>query len=123
MFDLARNQAKKAIESLYTGICTVYEYKEVRDPETKRTTSKEVVVIENQPCRLSFKNITQSKDGIAPKITQITKLFISNECNINPGSKIVVTQNNKTTEYKNSGEPAMYSNHQEIILELFDKWA
>ena len=117
------SSAKQAINSLYNGLCTTYEYKEVTDPNTKRTNHNEVMVLENQPCRLSFKNISTSKDGSVSQLTQVTKLFIDSECTINPGSKIVVTQNNRTTEYKNSGEPAIYTNHQEIILELFKGWS
>lgn len=123
MLNEALKKAKKHIESLYTGTCTIYEYKPVKDPDTKRTTSKEVVVIENQPCRVSYKNIQTSGEGNMSKLSQIIKLFISSECSIKPGSKIVITQNNTTTEYKNTGEPAIYSNHQEIVLELFKGWA
>ena len=54
---------------------------------------------------------------------QTTTLFISPDVVIEPGSKIVVTQNGKTVAYKQSGEPALYNTHQEIILELFERWA
>lgn len=118
-FKIARN----ALESLYTDTCAIYEYKEEKDKYTKRTASKEVVIVENEPCRLSYKSINKSSDENTPKITQVIKLFISNKIDIKAGSKIVVTKNNKTTEYKNSGEPAIYSNHQEIILELFERYA
>jgi hypothetical protein len=123
MINTAMKQARKAIESLYTGTCTVFEYQEVKDPITKRTIHKEVMILENQPCRLSFKNITQISEGITPKASQIIKLFLDPGINIKPGSKIAVTQNNKSVEYKNSGEPAIYSNHQEIVLLLFEGWA
>ncbi|MGL5642334.1 MAG: hypothetical protein ACRDDM_08695 [Paraclostridium sp.] len=123
MLSSAITQAKKAISSLYNGLCTIYEYKEVTDPNTKRTTHKELLTLENQPCRLSFKNITQSKDGDISKLTQVIKLFIDTDCEVAPGSKIVVTQNNVTTEYKNSGQPAIYTSHKEIILELFKGWS
>lgn len=119
MFNFDMKPIKKAISSLYNGTCNIYEYKEVTDPNTKRTTHKEVLIIKNKPCRLSFKNITQSGDGDTPKLTQVIKLFLYTDCQVAPGSKIVVTQNNVTTEYKNSGQPAIYTNHQEIILELF----
>ena len=52
-----------------------------------------------------------------------TKLFISPEVEIKPGSKIVVTQNGVTTEFSNSGKPAIYTNHQEIMLKLFEDYA
>lgn len=117
----ALKQCKKAIESLYNGLCTVYEYQEITDSIAKRTVNKEVIVLEKQPCKLSFKNITQSKDGNVSEVKQIIKLFLSQECKINPGSTIVVTQNNVTTKYKNSGQPAIYTNHQEIVLDKLEK--
>lgn len=49
---------KKAHENLYyNGLCTIVEYGSVTDPETKRTTQKEITVIENQPCNLSFEKL------------------------------------------------------------------
>lgn len=115
---------RKAIESLYIGNCIVYEYQSVKDPVTKITSQQEVSVLTDKPCRLSFKNIASasSADGAAT-VTQIVKLFISPEVNIKPGSKITVTQNGVTTDYQSSGKPALYTHHQEIILELFKGFA
>lgn len=42
---------------------------------------------------------------------------------IKAGSKIIVTQHGRTTEYSNSGVPAVYPTHQEIMLTLFNGWA
>ena len=52
---------------------------------------------------------------------QTIKLFISPLVNVPAGSKITVTQNNQIQVYKASGQPAVYTNHQEIELELFDE--
>ncbi|HBF5228480.1 TPA: hypothetical protein KSJ92_004019, partial [Clostridioides difficile] len=49
------------------------------------------------------------------KLEQTIKLFISPDIEIKAGSKLII--NDK--EYVRSGESAIYSNHQEIILELF----
>ncbi|MBP3930266.1 MAG: hypothetical protein J6D47_11985 [Peptostreptococcaceae bacterium] len=111
------------ISTLYNSTCTIVEYKSIKDPITKRTTHKEIIQFESEPCRLSYKTIKSSTDGVTSNLTQIVKLIISPDVNINPGSKIIVTNNGKITEYKNSGVPATYSNHQEIMLELFDGWA
>ncbi|EGT4599348.1 hypothetical protein DFW26_07780 [Clostridioides difficile] len=108
------NKSRKAIEMLYRDKCTIVEYQPVKDPITKRTNNKEVVVLENQPCKLSYKNITSTEQGKVAKLTQTIKLFISPSINIKAGSKLII--NNK--EYARSGEPAIYPNHQEIILEL-----
>lgn len=117
-------KARKALESLYDGACTIIEHKKVQK-ENKSTGFEDVVVLENQPCRLSFQSIntTVPTENGASKVTQIVKMFISPEIEVKPGSKLIVTQNNVTTEYKNSGEPAIYSTHQEIILELFKGWS
>lgn len=117
-------RTRKAIESLYIGSCTVSEYQKVIKPN-KSTGFKEVVVLENQPCRVSFKNInaTNPTDNLASSVVQIITLFIAPELAIKPGSKITVNQNNTVKSYKASGEPALYDTHQELVLELFDDWA
>lgn len=115
---------RKAIESLYKGSCTVYEYQSVIDPETKITSQQEVAVLTDQSCRLSYKTIasTSNSDGAAA-VTQTVTLFIAPEISIKPGSKITVVQNGITADYQSSGKPAEYTNHQEIALELFQGWA
>ena len=117
-------KARKAIESLYNGTCTITEHTKVKK-ENKSTGFVESVVLENQPCRISFSTInsTSSTETGASALVQVVKLFIAPEVKVKPGSKISVTQNNVVTEYQNSGEPAFYSTHQEIILELFKGWA
>ena len=123
---LSQNQVvavRKAIESTYIGTCTVTEYAK-KQRENKTTGFEEEIVLQNQPCRLSFERITSTNSGqVAAELTQSTKILISPEIHIKPGSKLTITQNEITTEYKNSGEPAIYATHQEVILELFKGWA
>ena len=120
----AQKAARKAIERGYTGVATITEYQEVEDPRTHFTDYQEVVVLENQPCKLSFETVTTAiQTETAATVSQAVKLFISPDVTINPGSKITVTQNGVTTEYASSGVPAVYATHQEIILGLFESWA
>ncbi|WP_438349930.1 ABC transporter ATP-binding protein [Paenibacillus sp. FA6] len=115
---------RKAIESLYKGTCTIYEYQSLKDPITKITKQQEVPVLENQPCRLSFERVTSvNQTDTAGVVTQTIKLFIAPELMVKPGSKIFITQNGRSTAYRDSGEPAIYSSHQEITLILFNGWA
>lgn len=117
--------ARKAIEATYIGICDISEYKGTRDIVTKITnTKKEEVVKEKQPCRVSFEDSYSNEETEnQSKTSQKIKLFISPDFIINPGSKIVVTQNGRTNIYKNSGIPAIYETHQEIMLEVWKGWA
>ena len=74
----ARVLARKAQEATYDGICTVVEYQKVKDHKTKMTTDKEVVILEREPCRLSYSNISAvEQTESAAKTAQITKLFLS----------------------------------------------
>lgn len=115
--------ARKAIESTYIGSMVVIEHQKVKDEETKLTGYKDVAVIENQPCKLSFESLkTASQSDSAATVTQTTKLFVSPDIVIKAGSKITVTQAGITTDYTCSGVPAVYLTHQEIILDLFEDW-
>jgi len=119
----ALEKAREMIESTYIGTVSISEYQKVKDPTTKLTTSKEVTVLENQPCRLSFESISVAVQSESAATTaQTTKLFIAPDVTVNAGSKMTVTQNGITTAYTRSGEPAVYHTHQEIMLELFDSW-
>lgn len=118
------DKARTALESAYTGVCSVYEYGGITDPETHITTHGERLVLENQPCRLSFGSLSAaSEKSGAAAVKQSVKLFISPDVSIKSGSKIAVTQNGITTEYAASGVPAVYPTHREIMLELFRGWA
>lgn len=124
---LSKNQvvkARKAIESMYDGTCTIIERQKVKLPN-KSTGFKDIVVLEDIPCRLSFKTITNTNqtETSVSAVVQVTKVFIAPEIQVKPGSKLTITQNDVTTEYKSSGQPAIYTTHQEIELELFERWA
>lgn len=116
-------KARKAIESLYDGKCTITEHQKVQK-ENKSTGFQDVIVQEEIPCRLSFNTVNNANQTeTAASIVQITKVFLAPEIQVKPGSKLTITQNGVTTDYKSSGEPAFYSTHQEIVLELFKGWA
>jgi len=120
----AQGVARKAIEANYFGTLTVTEMKKEKDVKSKLTKTGPVVVLENQPCKLSFETLQATvQTDSAATATQITKLFVSPDVSIKAGSKITVTQNGVTTDYTHSGIPAVYPTHQEIVLELFERWA
>lgn len=121
----AQAAAKAALEKFhYKDICTVSEYKDDADAKTKITKKKEVIVLENIPCKISFETIKNAEQTeTATAISQVIKLFLSPDITISPGSKITVTNDGRTIAYKQSGEAAVYPSHQEIMLILFEGWA
>lgn len=113
---------------LWKGRATIWEYENVTDPETHQTTQREVILVEDEPCRISFSSeatsnaVTQPNAGVS-EMTQFILLFIRPDLTIDAGSVIEVTQNGRTTKYKRSGMPAVYTNHQEIKLTLYEDYA
>lgn len=120
----AQAAARKAQESTYFGLVTVTEYQKVKDERSKLTSGEEVIVLEAQPCHLSFESLaaaTQTES--AASVAQGVKLFLSPDVTVKAGSKVTVTQDGVTTDYVCSGVPAVYATHQEINLELYEDYA
>lgn len=109
--------AKDAIKSMWNGLCTIYKNEKSKN-KYGIVAFKKVEIYKNEPCHLSFENVSQAdQTELGANVSQVVTLFISPEVYIPPGSTIEVTQNNVTRRYKNSGISAVYTNHQEIILE------
>lgn len=122
--EAARKAARRAQEAAYEGLCTIVEYRTVRDEKTKLSEEEGVVVVKDHPCRLSFEKLNAaSQTETATAVSQGVKLFLAPEVKVNSGSKIIVTQNGVRGEYSASGVSAVYATHQEIILELFRGWS
>ncbi len=115
-----------AIEQTYTDRMTVTVMEKTMNQETGETQFKPVEVSKDVPCRLSF----GTKSSAAPAgeipaytVSQPVKLFVSPDIAIPPGSSVSVTRCGVTKKYRQSGEPALYPTHQEIILELDEAYA
>ena len=110
-----------SLKSLWIGKCTIFEYRTVKDEITKQSTQKQVAVVVDEPCKVSYnrEQATNIASGAAV-ISQSITLFIRPDLEVKPGSVIEVTQHGKTTKYKGSSKSAVYTNHQEIVLELYE---
>lgn len=106
---------------LWTGKCTIYEHQEVTNPDNFQTNHELFPLVINEPCRISHTRETSTNiNSGAAEMTQITMLFIRPDLLIKAGSIIEVTQHGRTTKYKRSSKPAVYTNHQEVVLELYE---
>lgn len=118
------NSARQALETLYTGKCTITEYQKTTDPDTKKTSFKEIDVATDIPGRLSFSTVSAATAGSGSvAVAQTVKWFMAPDITVKPNSRLTVTQNGITTTYKSSGVPAVHETHQEIELTLFERWA
>jgi hypothetical protein len=120
------NAQRKALERLWKDRCTVYHRVKVTDPKTKLTDFDEKPLLQDQPCKLSFETLNSTDGDHVATVAQSVKLFISPNVEIPAGCKIVVTRFNdleRTFTYSRSGEPGIFTNHQEIMLEPFKGYA
>lgn len=120
------NAQRKALERLWKDRCTVYHRVKVTDPKTKLTDFDEKPLLQDQPCKLSFETLNSTDGDHVATVAQSVKLFISPDVEISAGCKIVVTRFNdleRTFTYSRSGEPGIFTNHQEIMLEPFKGYA
>lgn len=117
---------RKALEQLWKDRCSVFIKKKVTDPVTKLTDFKETLLLENQPCKLSFETLASSSGDPVAAVSQRVKLFLSPDVKIPAGCKITVKRFNdleREFAYSQSGEAGVFTNHQEIPLEPFREYA
>lgn len=120
------NAHRKALERLWKDRCSVFVKEKVTDPTTHLTDFEEKPLLQDQPCKLSFETLTSTNGDEVATAQQVVKLFLSPDVKVPAGCKIVVTRPNdmeRTFTYARSGEPGVFSNHQEIMLEPFRGWA
>lgn len=119
----AQEAHRAIIEQTYIGRCSVIERQKVKK-ENGVTGFEEVTVLEEIPCFLNYETVPAAEAADpASGINQGITLLLAPEVAISAGSKLIVTQNGVTREYTQSGVPAVYVSHQEINLELFERWA
>ena len=123
---LLKNQIKTArdrIEATYECTCDIVNNREITKTNGVNA-FEEFLVYQDIPCKLSFKTIAaNSQEQNMSLVTQIVKLFINPDVKIEPGSKIIIKKGTNITEYKHSGEAAVYPTHQEIMLSIAKEYA
>lgn len=115
---------------LWLDSCTI-SITETYTKSNGATGIQDKILCTDEPCKLSFFNNNRMNDSAtvglnaAAAVFQNIKLFIKPDLDIPEGSKVTVVThtNNKTLHYKASGTPSIFTNHQEIILDLDKEWA
>lgn len=117
---------RKAIESRYDNVCSVFVYQDVFDKDTKQTKRERVMLLENIPCRLSYQTqafaslVSTQTEGV-PESYQSVKMFIAPELDIPENSEIEVQRYGRLLKFKRSSVPVIHSNHQEVMVEVLDQ--
>ena len=120
----AQRMHRKAIEATYDGTCRIYGMQSVKDPVTTVTRQEEAIVQDCVACHLSYSSTAPAAGSDTVKgVAQTIKLFLAPEPVVPPGCRIEVTQQGRTESYAQSGKAAVYSSHQEILLEIWKEYA
>ena len=120
----AQRMHRKAIEATYDGTCRIYGMQSVKDPVTKGTRQEEAIVPDGVACHLSYSSTAPAAGSdTVTGVAQTIKLFLAPELVVPPGCRIEVTQQGRTESYAQSGKAAVYSSHQEILLEIWKEYA
>lgn len=113
-----------AIRSLWCDRCTVRVMENITTQGSAFTTQSQTVLFADEPCRLSFKSVqVTTETDHAARTVQSTVLILDKSRSIPPGAEITVTHEGVTSTYRRSGVAAVYSEHQEVPLELKGAWA
>lgn len=117
------------LPKMWKDKATIYVQQKVTKANSA-TGFEKVALCSDEPCKLSFFNNFKMNDStksnlVSAAVFQNVKLFIKPDLVIPEGSEIVVTthKNNRTLHYKSSGATSMFTDHQEIILEVDKEWA
>lgn len=114
------NRLQKALEKTYTGRMDVYGFIDM-ETDWGETRQEKRLLLENQPCALSQKDITPvSPVGGATRIQYQAKLFIGPKVELAAGSEVIVRQDGMQYRFIHSGEAFRYSSHQEIMIERLE---
>lgn len=111
---------REVLESLYVGTCTIHVTKHIEDPDTRISKATDVIVVEDEPCRVTRQNASISKQKqsrLPDEFTETTNVMLAPEIVVPPGSVLVITMNGETKSYKASSDPQMYSDHQTIKIQ------
>lgn len=116
--------AKRALETLYDGECTIYEQQPVRDAQTGIVRAADAPAAEHVPCRLSYAAARPASLGpLGAALTQTATLFTAPEDAPPEGARIVVTHRGRTEAYTASGPAAVYPTHAQVAVKIEQAWA
>lgn len=123
---IPHNLVRKAIESRYDALCSVYVYQDKFDEDTKQTRRVRTALYVDQPCRLSYQTqafaslVSTQADGV-PDAYQSTKIFLAPELDIPQNSELDVLWFGRKLEFNRSSVPVIHTNHQEVMVEVRNK--
>ncbi len=115
-------KAEKAIESLFDGVCSIFEFKDVLDG--KVTKKERFLAAENVPCRMVYKSFAENEEEVnGEKIKFDVLLILPKGTDIKEGSEAEVKRNGEDFYFVMAGKCAKYMTHVEVKMKYGKRWA
>lgn len=112
----------EALERLWHDDCVVYVSEAVRKPNG--ADGFQWVKGWEGKGKLSFQPGGPAGDGpAAAGLTMTAKLFLPLEADVPPGCRVDAQRGGRGYHLKSSGVPAVFSRHQEVLVEVVGEWA
>ena len=115
------------LSRLWTDSCRVFVRMPVEDAAGV-TQMQERLLHDCLACRLSYYQsvrdiAARTGETGAAKLRQLAKLILPLGIDVPAGSRIELSREGRLLQFCSSSLPMIYRNHQEILLENFDRWA
>lgn len=110
---------RKAVESLYCGVMTVYEHVPEENPATGITDNEPLVkTLEGVPCRLCLQSTSPATENEPARADRGMRVMLAPEVDLPAGAVIEIEQHGKTARYTRAGRSKDYYDHQTVPLVL-----
>lgn len=106
---------RAAIESLYTGTLTATRTEYVTDPETGFEKVEKVVIVENEPCRVT-RQLSNPTEGYPKEYFETVHVTLAPEVIIPPGSELDIDFHDEHMHFKQTSSVRRFTSHQTIEM-------
>lgn len=111
-----------SIQMLFTDSFSIVSKTKYKD-SNGATRFREETIASGIPCRVSFQTLSSVNGDNVQAVGKTAKLFCSPSITVPEGSHIVVLRKGKEMHFRSSGDPAIYEEHQEIMMETAKDYA
>lgn len=111
---------KRAVtESIYTGRMTVRDPVWETEPDSGFQTERLAVTAADVPCRVIAQHMETIKEN-PREVYKMLGVLLPPDIPVSAGSRLTITFNGRTADYRLTSDPQRYTGHQRINTRLWD---